>query len=87
MSIWLHTLDVTDLWASYDESSGNEGFIKFRDEVVSRIKSSDFFSMYDDRLVVIVFNLSAAEDVNDFDDAWSELYDWADDARVWLATT
>jgi len=79
--MWLYSLELKEILKQYGEKS----FEDVRDEstkLLEYFKNSHFNS--DDKLEEIIENLQSAEDVNEFDDALEELYDWADERRVWL---
>lgn len=82
MAKWFHTLDLYDIFHD-DEKT----FIERRDEIVRRIKAQSWYTTSDDMdLLDPVAGLEDSEDEEEFNDYWDELYNWADDARVWLNT-
>lgn len=81
MSNWDYTLRLGDMF--HDE---NMSFEQRRDEIVRRIRASRFWDEDDGELVTTVSDLSAAWDVDEFDQFWDKFYDWADWNRVWVET-
>lgn len=93
---WLARIDVADIWKKYDKDKKGVDkagvFQGFRDETVARLRnyyneikqrlSDDSLQEYKD----IVNSIDTAEDVEEFDDHWYWLNDWADENRVWIAT-
>jgi hypothetical protein len=82
MARWLHTLDVSDIWRDFDSL----GFAKARDEIVKRVKATDFYDEEDIVITDIVEDLAAAEDLHSFDFEWNSFYAFADANRVWVKT-
>jgi hypothetical protein len=81
MPSWKNKLNLADVF--HDES---RSFEEKRDEIVRRIKAAGFYDPTESWLPEIVSNLAEASDTRTFDSWWDQLYDWADDARVWVAT-
>lgn len=81
MAVWLYTLRIKDVF--YNEGMS---FEEKRDEIVKRIKASDFWNSDDLVLVIIVDGLAGSEDTEEFDGWWSTFYDYADYYRVWVET-
>ncbi len=79
---WKHRLNLGDVF--HDES---RTFEQRRDEIVRRIKAARWYDENDNTLWYIVDQLADTEDPDDFDDPWSDFYDWADAERVWVDTT
>ena len=82
MPVWHESIEIGDLWKQ------SLPFESMRDEVVARIKASNWYRERDaegfDELGMTVEDLAAAEDVEEWDEFWDYLYDLADAARVWL---
>jgi hypothetical protein len=81
MARWDHKLHLGDVWRNEEMS-----FEQRRDAVVARIRAAQFYDDLDIELSCIVDDLATAEDVRQFDHDWDRFYDWADMARVWVAT-
>lgn len=81
MAHWEYKLRLKDIW--HDEDMP---FEEKRDEIVRRINASRFWTEDDYHLTCAVDGLESAVDLDDFDDAWNDFYDWADDVRVWVET-
>ena len=81
--IWKFKLMLGDLFHNDDLS-----FTERRDQITFRIRHTPWYRKADreddGELLSIVDDLAAAPDEDDFDEAWDALYDWADDARVWI---
>lgn len=60
-------------------------FPEKRDEIVKRVREGcKAFTTYE--LEEILDSLADCEDEDDFDTYWDDLYDWADENRVWIGT-
>lgn len=68
----------------------NEGmtFTQRRDAIVAILRASGWLRDRDmfSSLVIAVENLAGAEDADEFDGWWDEIYDIADYDRVWIDT-
>lgn len=77
-SEWAHKLELGELWQNDDLD-----FPTKRDLIVARFKTlpmySDDWDLYD-----LVEELAATGHIDEFDEVWDELYDWADIHRVWI---
>ena len=81
MPTWKYKLQLADVWRNDDLT-----FIERRDEVVRRIKDSQFWDEDDTELYDIVDELADTDTPDYFDQVWDAFYDWADAERVWVAT-
>ncbi|WP_043598935.1 hypothetical protein [Nocardia otitidiscaviarum] len=84
--IWDETIDVSDVFHNEDMS-----FEEIRDVVVAKIKASRWYRKADPHdfngvREITDDHLAHADDVDEFDGWWDELYDLADYARVWIKT-
>jgi hypothetical protein len=63
-------------------------FEQRRDAIVARLRASAWLGSKDefDNLVEAVDGLAHAEDAEEFDGWWDEIYDIADEERVWIET-
>ncbi len=81
--VWDRRINVADIWR-------NEAltFEQRRDAIVARLRTSAWLAGRNasDPLVEAVDGLAAADDVDEFDGWWDEVYDHADYDRVWIAT-
>lgn len=82
MAVWDYKLDLSDVFEDFE----TVGFEDSRDEVVRRIKTSEFYDADDGELVYLVGQLEDADDPDEFNYDWASMYDWADANRVWLNT-
>lgn len=64
----------------------NDGlsFTERRDTIVARIKASCWFANDDGDLSILLEDIAATENEDDFNDVWDDIYDLADTDRVWL---
>lgn len=85
---WEYTLNLRDIW----EEPGIP-FDKMRDAVVQRIVDSDFWkdtlefdleANYE--LTSIIEDMSMSRNIREFNLAWSDFYDFADEYRICVAT-
>lgn len=81
MPRWKNKLDLADVF--HDDAWS---FEERRDEIVKRIRVLSTYALGEAWIEEIVENLAEASDVREFDSWWHEFYDWADEARVWVAT-
>lgn len=83
MPHWNLTVDLKPFW-----SDREIGFEEKRDKIVEAIKTSEWrdWTPYPDHFDDLVHLVVTAENADQFDDAWSEIYDLADDDRVWIST-
>lgn len=82
MTAWKMTVDVSDLWI---RDLDTEDFEPFRDSIVERFKASKWYAK-SDYLRYIIMDLAESAGVDEFDDWWDEMYNLADDERVWVKT-
>lgn len=80
MPTWLHKLNVADVFHNDDLTLAEK-----RDAICWRIKRSSW-AHNDMDLLCLVDQLEESDTVEEFDSAWNDLYDWFDDARVWVIT-
>lgn len=89
MSEWKESIDLSDLWASYDD-----GNIKLNDlvtQVSARFRTTRL-CRHDERAREVIENLSYASkregfDIDDFDNHLDKIYDLADvNQRLWIRT-
>jgi hypothetical protein len=85
LPVWAHRINVADIWGNQDLT-----FDQSRDAIVDRLRKSPWIANRDqsgfDELGEVVENLAAAENFDEFNNWWDELYDRADRDRVWIAT-
>ena len=83
MSKWRHIVDVSQVF--HEESMTYEGR---RDRIVTQLrKLADKMGGADaDLLSDLLDDLEGADNEDEFDSFWDEIYDWADDNRVWINT-
>jgi len=83
LPVWDRRINIADIW-----NDATMSFEEQRDALVARIRISGWLVGRNefDRLVEVVDNLADAEDFNEFNAWWDELYDHADADRVWIAT-
>jgi hypothetical protein len=94
MPNWKLTIDVVEQWDSLKELEGDARynevtFFPLRDALVAKLR---VYRNLADRLdnsgefEIIVDNLAEVEDIDEMDEVWSNLYDWADEYRAWIKT-
>lgn len=82
MTDWRCTLNVRDVF-----HNDSVPFEQMRDTVAARIKKLPAYVDDNDFSILdVVEGLASAEDVAEFDEWWSEFYDWADRELVWVRT-
>jgi hypothetical protein len=80
MTNWRYTLDIKPALRLYDE----RGFEASRDKVVGILRTSRDYVDGSGELYWLVAELEDAQNVSDFNNVLSAVYDWADDESVWL---
>lgn len=81
MAQWVYTIHLKDVWGL------DTAFEEKRDVIVKRLRESKWFAENQGSFIhEIADNLEEAEDVNEFDEWWNQLYDYADSHRAWIAT-
>jgi len=94
MGKWIYKMNFKDIWDAYDndEMEFSEFVTKFvqklkhhYEELQSKnIVDEDELSLLD--TIIDEFQYAGVMGENDFDDILSDLYNWADYNRVWIAT-
>lgn len=87
MSRWVATLDVKDVW--------KDDFFTTEEQMLIVSGRLDNFAAnwqgeekeYLEDLAEELADAAHSENVDWFDQVWAALYDWADDNRVWVATS
>ena len=90
--MWKYRLDVRDIWGKTKD--GEMSLADFCTVVVKRIDTLlesmgllDRMWLKDIRNSIAELAVDSFPEVEDFDDIWDDLYDWANSARCWVATT
>lgn len=80
MAVWREVISLGDV-------SHNEGmeFPERRDAIVARLRASQWYK-HNEISHLVEWWLGEAEDEEEFDQWWDELYDLADRDRVWIDT-
>mgnify|MGYP001588450541 CR=1 FL=1 len=94
MGDWKMKIDVSDLWSKYsdEELEDIEKFEEVRNGIVEilRGKNKDIEKIWEEEVAYefesIVDDLENSDNLNEFNDYWNTLYDWADSYRVWINT-
>jgi len=82
---WKLKVDVTEEFSAFGDEEAT--FKTTRDLIVAKLEALDLseFNEQDvEQLDEIVEALRYSPDLDEFDDHWEELYDWADDNRLWI---
>jgi bifunctional DNA-binding transcriptional regulator/antitoxin component of YhaV-PrlF toxin-antitoxin module len=89
MANWVIKLDVADIWEKYQD---DEDFDEFKEALIPRLEDKveevvdelgDGVGMEFEDMIEEIKN---ADDVEEFDYVWQDMYDWADANMVWLGT-
>jgi hypothetical protein len=80
MAQWRKTLDVKDIFNNEDTS-----FDEKKVEIARRVRRLQR-ELDADGVGYLPDWIEASEDVVEFDDWWSDFYDWCDANRVWVVT-
>lgn len=83
MTKWKHTLRIGDIWESLDSKTMP---IKDGAKAISKrlllLRIRDEIARDDQEM--LCDELASIDDVEEFDAVLSNIYDWADDNRVWI---
>lgn len=85
LPVWAETINVGDVFHNEELT-----FEERRFAIVARIQASKWYKRENKEcgeLVYVLDDLASAEDEDEFDSAWDEIYDLADYARVWIHTS
>lgn len=79
MVVWASKLDLMGVFH-------NDGlsFAEMKEIITNRIVAASWYDV--DVLGLIVFDLQFALDEDEFNSAWDQFYDWADENSVWVET-
>jgi Zn-dependent M32 family carboxypeptidase len=90
MAKWIMKIDVSDIWQKYEDDNDFEAFksellpvLQSKTEKISNVLGEDEAREYEDMVQEIEFS---ADDEDEFDYIWQDLYDWADANKVWIST-
>jgi alkylation response protein AidB-like acyl-CoA dehydrogenase len=85
-SVWSRRIDVSDVFHSETLT-----FEERRNAIVKRLKNTGWYQQADpaefDGVHDVINELGGAEDAEEFDGWWDELYDLADHDRVYIRTS
>lgn len=83
LPVWDRKISFADVFHNEDMT-----FEQRRDAIVARLRGSSWLKGRDefDNIVEAVDGLAGAEDAGEFDGWWDEIYDIADEERVWIET-
>lgn len=93
---WKYRLDVSDLWHKYDEDkidtlseTDPAAWSRFVHEISDRVSSlsADLPPEQSKVLQGLAEELDAAPNIENFNDIWHALYDFADANRIWVDTS
>lgn len=82
--VWAYTVDISRPW-----NDDSLSFKEKRDDIVGILKRSRWYKQADPDAwggvrEVVDDHLAYAEDVDEFDEWWDQLYDLADYDRAWI---
>ena len=91
---WAFKVELGDLFGSEDaEEYSGPRFEKVRDESVKRLRAAGvgddarLHSRYRDEFDILVVDLAASDNRDEFNRVLDDLFDWADaDKRMWIQT-
>ena len=90
MANWKQTLDITDLMADFEQDEDAESFAKkASDRITQFVETNQLWADRNnitDDLEHIAEGLSYADDTAEVDYLLADLYDLADNARIWVKT-
>lgn len=90
MAKWRYTIDIKESWAlAQDETISTSELVRRilpTLKAVPAIRHDIIFQERVERFENLLEDYGDDIDTADFDEALSDLYDWADDRKVWIAT-
>ena len=98
MANWRLTINVSNIWKRYEEPfeenpEDEELFEDFKSEMVPHLQSyisKVQFNVNDideaGRYSDLLMEMEDALDLEEFNEIWNELYNWADYNRIWIQT-
>ena len=90
MANWKQTLDITDLMADFEQNEDAEAFAKQASARITKFIEThqSWTDRHDctDDLEEIAEGLSYADDTSEVDYLLADLYDLADNVRIWVKT-
>ena len=90
MANWKHTLDLKDLWDKYDDVDNTdipEDVARANGkEVARRLRGLKLPVGLRGEAEGIATDFEVVSDIGDFNEAMNELWDFADDALIWVKT-
>ena len=79
MANWKRRVDISNIWES------DLPFTEFRDKIVDVLNKLD---IHNEQYNKIIKDLKDSQFIDEFDEYWEQIYDWADqDNRLWIQTT
>ena len=89
MANWIIKLDLSDIWNKYQD---DEDYDEFKEALIPALEAKveevvdklgdDVGMEFED----IIEEIRNADDEEEFDYIWQDLYDWGDENMVWLGT-
>jgi hypothetical protein len=94
MKNWKETINVEKQFSKYLENDEIEDrdFLEIRNQIVEILHESKQYKNeipdenYQTKFRDLVLELENAEEVEEFDFAWSEIYDYCDENLIWIKT-
>lgn len=92
MRIWKLKIYLGDLWIKDERIYDPEVFKNTTKAITERLKKSyaeiekKLGFILKDELEDLVIEMEDTDDVEEFNDVWDRLYDWADTNSVWIDT-
>lgn len=81
MRRWDHEIDIAQEYGEYE----NDGdFAKYGKAVIAKLKK---LGVVEEVYIQELRDAVESDDVDEWDDAMEDLYDWADENNVWIRTT
>lgn len=79
MTVWRKTINLSAVWDQY--RNGSEDFVKLRYETARVLRAAHWRE-----ITYLIDELAETQDVDEFDNVLSYIYDEADIQRVWIET-
>ena len=78
---WKETIDVEEDFLKYDDTN----FDEIKDSILNKLRSSNEFKE-NPEFQDLCIELEVSEDDDEFNLAWSEIYDYCDSNKIWIKT-
>ena len=93
MTNWKYTIELRDFWNKVYYAEGSvadviKAFLAAYENVPARFKDTESEEFVEKFQYMLEKSAGVEDDIDtdEFDDVWSEVYDWADAHKIWIQT-